>query len=389
MKKFTYAIITFGILAGLLLTSLSIHFTAGTIFNVIFLNIGCGLIATAFISMILDFFWSKERAKAEKEELQPLLDKFESFLDRLIKIEGRLEAFKQLGLNYCHPSRKKALGNFLNYANEVVNIPKNKINNPECVECRGTVNIVSSSARGLMGYLDREANELQKEWRNLITTNPKNFRILLTHPAYSHLRQPAEERSSGDIELEILKTAIFLYCVAGMDENELRLYRGSPTVFSIQVNNHILLNPYPYGKMAMDTLCLEFESVQDNSYVDQFVSMHFNHTWEFIHQDCKRVDGDSLVCGINSFDDILKAFSECTFVNSPKELRLTGYQIKELDTFTCKTIRERQKAFVNEPPDDNPFLRFVQDKGFTCCQEPGSANVRAQLDLNCNIAQSE
>ncbi len=372
MKPFTYAIIIFGILSGLLLTSISIHWKPGTIANVMSLNIGCGLIATAFISAILDLFWSKERAKAEKEELQPLLDKFEHFLGRLIKIEGRLEAFKQLGLNYCHPSRNNALSNFLSYANEVVNVPGNKLNEPDCVKCRGTINIVSSSARGLMGYLDREANELQKEWRNLITTYPRNFHLLLTHPAYAHLRQPAEERSSGDIELEILKTVIFLHCVAGMDEKELRFYRGSPTVFSIQINNHILLNPYPYGKMAMDTLCLEFESVHENSYVDQFVSMHFNHTWEFIHQDCKRVDGMSLVCGINSFNDILTAFSECTFINKPKKLRLTKYQIKELDTFTCKIIRERQTKFVYEPPDDKPFMKFVKENGYTCCSEPGT-----------------
>jgi len=217
-----------------------------------------------------------------------------------------------------------------------------------------------------MGYLDRQAHRIQKEWRELITKAPKSFKILLTHPAYAHLRQPAEERSSGDIELEILKTAIYLHCVAGMTEDELRFYRGSPTVFLIMAGKHILLNPYPYGKMAMDTLCLEFESDSEGSYVADFAGMHFDHTWAFIHQNSKMVDGKPLVEGINNFDQILKAFSECTFLNDEKKLRLTRAQVEELDTFTCQTLSSEEIKFSLEPPKDNPFKRYFNENHLTC-----------------------
>lgn len=370
LKPFTIVIIVMSGLAGTCVSLLSQQFPSGTAWNILLLNIGSGLIATAFISIILDIFWARERARVERDELQPFLDKFQGFANQLTKLEGRLEAFKQLGLNYCHASRQNALQSFLNHAREMIgDIPPAKAQDLGCVECRGTINIVSSSARGLMGYLDREAHEVQKAWRMLIVTHPKNFRILLTHPAFAHLRQPAEERSSGDIELEILKTAVYLHCVADMRQQQLRFYRGSPTVFLIQTKKHILLNPYPYGKMAMDTLCLEFESENEGSYVAGFVSMHFNHTWEFIHQDSKRVDNYPLVEGVNSFEDILRAFGECVFLNNAKRLRLTRHQVEELDTFACKTIEEKHGALQNNPPSPNPFWGYVEAHGLTCAED--------------------
>ena len=150
-----------------------------------------------------------------------------------------------------------------------------------------------------------------------------------------------------------------------MKAAELRLYRGSPTVFAIQVGDHILLNPYPYGTMAMDTLCLEFERGKEGSYIAKFTNMHFNHTWAFIDQPSKTVDGKQLVVGIDSFDDILMAFAECTYLNTPKKLRLTRSQITELDTFVSTTLRRMIKSFAIEPPSSkNPFTAFVSANGF-------------------------
>jgi hypothetical protein len=356
----THLVIGVGIIAGIVLTMLSSNWPPGTVQYSLMTNLGCGLLATAFISLILDIIWSKERARLEKDELQPLYDNLNNVTKQLEKLEGRLEAFKQLGFNNCYALRSNAQENFLLYAKEAIgSLDSQSCNNrPE----KTIINIVSSSARGLVGYLDREPSQVQKDWRNLITNNPKNFRMLLTHPAFAHLRQPAEERSSGDIELEILKTAIYFHCVSGMKSSQLRFYRGSPTVFTIQAGNHILLNPYPYGKMAMDTLCLEFESNNENSYVSNFASMHFNHTWAFINQPSKLVDGKPLVVGIDSFDDILAAFSECTFLGEENRLRLTDAQVEELDMFTCKTLPQLCSQFKVELPAEKPFFSFAEQK---------------------------
>lgn len=356
MRLVTLLFIGIGILLGLCLSLTSVHWAAGSTTNVVLLTVGSGVISTALIGLVLDLFWSKVRTVAERQELEPVYERFQDLSDQLQKLQGRLVAFEQLGLNYCHPSRSAALARFLGYTKELV---------AGAGEPRGTVSIVSSSARGLIGYLDREPQRVQREWRELITAHPASFRILLTHPAYAHLRQPAEERSTGDIELEILKTAIYLHRVAGMKEAQLRFYRGSPTVFAIQVQQHILLNPYPYGKMAMDTLCLEFESAGESTYIANFVSMHFNHTWAFIDQDSKVVDGRPLVAGVGAFSDILEAFSECTQLGEPGRLRLVSAQVRELDRFARNLV-----GTDTEQRKDSPFMDFVRSKEMRCGDDP-------------------
>jgi hypothetical protein len=361
-------IIAVGMLSGIVLTLFSGKWPPGSAEHNLLLNIGSGLMATAFISLILELVWSKQRTQAEKDELQPIYDKLKEVPDKLGKLEGRLEAFKQLGFNNCYASRSEALQNFLSYAQEIITEGLGIEKESERL-LQNTIDLVSSSARGLMGYIDRDPSQIQRAWRDLITKYPRRFRILLTHPAFAHLRQPAEERALGDIELEILKTAIYLHCVAGMKSSELRLYRGSPTVFAIQAGEHILVNPYPYGKMAMDTLCLEFERGKEGSYIANFMSMHFNHTWAFIDQPSKVVDGKPLVVGIEKFDDILQAFSECTFLNAPRRLRLTEVQVIELDTFTCETLRKMIREFAIEPPSEAPFVNFVRTDGLVCSDQ--------------------
>jgi hypothetical protein len=375
---YTLFIIIVGIVLGVVITILASQFAAGSTGYNLLTSMGSGLMATAFISLILELIWSNQRTEAEKSELQPIYDKLKDVPDKLGKLEGRLEAFKQLGFNNCYSSRNDALKTFLGYAQNIVKEVEvcDQANTSER-SLQTTVNIVSSSARGLMGYIDREPSQLQKAWRELITMQPKNFRLLLTHPAFAHLRQPAEERASGDIELEILKTTIYLHCVAGMKSNELRFYRGSPTVFAIQVGDHILVNPYPYGTMAMDTLCLEFERGKEGSYIAKFMNMHFNHTWAFMDQPSKTVDYKPLIAGIDKFDDILQAFSECTFLNSPKRLRLTTSQVEELDIFTGVTLKKVGADFIIAPPDQNPFMKHLQENNFFCSDQDPPVNMEA------------
>jgi len=360
VKLVTLPFIGLGLVLGLCLALISEKFAAGSTANVFLLTAGSGVISTALISIVLDLTWSKVRTAVESQELEPVFKKFQELSDQLQKLHGRMKAFEQLGLNYCHPSRSDALARFLGYANDLVA----GANEPCDPSLRGAISIVSSSARGLIGYLDSEPQKVQRDWRELIRNHPSGFRILLTHPAYAHLRQPAEERSPGAIELEILKTAIYLHCVAGMKEAQLRLYRGSPTVFTIKVQQHILLNPYPYGKMAMDTLCLEFESAEDTTYIGDFVNMHFEHTWAFIEHDSNLVDGRPLVAGIGSFQDILDAFSECTYLGEPKRLRLASAQVRELDRFA-----RNQRDTCAEDGVGSPFMDCVRSRGMKCSDE--------------------
>jgi hypothetical protein len=271
------------------------------------------------------------------------------------------------------------LEQFWSYANEVISAQAVKQSVPDESNTANTINVVSSSARGLFGKLDSNPKDVQRKWRDLIQINPKQFRILLTHPAYAHLRQPAEERSSGDIEVEILKTAIYLYSAAQLGKAELRFYRGSPTVFSVQAGKHILLNPYPYGKTATDTLCLEFESENDRSYVADFVNMHFDRTWHFIEQYGKQVDGRRLVEGVSSLDDIVEAFSECTFLGAPPRLRLELGQVQELDIFISETLPREYHDKIRMPASKTPFMDYVRQKGLLCSNEHPAQSEERRL----------
>lgn len=312
------------------------------------LSIGQGLIGASAVSFILDLVWSQEKAKILTDNISPEIDKLKYIVEQL-------KTYEEIGLKCCHHDRVKALEKFYVYAENIAHpsCQRTIINTVQSQGC-GTIDIVSSSARGLIDYLDRESNTLQSDhiikekWRELIQKSPKSFRFLLTHPAYAHLRQATEERGHGEIEMEILKTLCFLHLIAGMKGNQLRLYRGSPTVFSIQAGSHILLNPYSYGKMAMKTLCLEFScdenSAEKSSYVADFAGSHFNHTWGLKDQPTKCVDEMPLVTEINSFKDILNAFLDCQHLgvgyHDCRRFRLIALQVKELDNFVDTRLQE-------------------------------------------------
>jgi hypothetical protein len=384
-----------GIGMGLCLVMLPASTSMSNIWKSISISIGTGLISTSFIGIVLELLWGKMRVEIAKAQLSPItseiekvahdfcekvgdvsestLGNFTNFTSRLQKLQGRLEAFESLGLSYCHPSRKEAIDAFLGYANsQFKNKEMCKANN-ENSPCLKHINIVSSSARGLIGYLDREPSEAQCNWRSYMHKHNKHFQILLTHPSYAHLRQPAEERGVGDIESEIIKTMVFLHCVCGMDNSSLRLYRGSPTVFLMEIGEHVLLNPYSYGKMAMDTLCLEFNtapSQPDDSlvkktgktYVEEFAKKHFHEPWSFGTQCGKRVDGKLLVKVIDDVKDILDAFMECAITGDKKMLRFTLSQVRELDEFVVSLGKEYK--FEKNMPGEYPFMTSVNSHGY-------------------------
>lgn len=353
-------VIITGIVIGFLFLLLAYHSEQG-FWHGVYLAAGSTLLSTSAITVALEYFLVVDIAETSNAILQSSLEDIRDFPKVLERIEGRLEAFRTVGFNRCRTSRQEAIKDFLGYVEEIAEstASSNSNSNLEIDEederngntrIEKTIDIVSSSARGLIGYLDRRPSDIQIQWRELIIKNPTLFRFLLTHPAHAHLRQPAEERGSGDIEMEILKTAVFLHAKAKMDSRNLRLYRGSPSVFAIQADTHILLNPYPYGQMAMETLCLEFESNKNGSPIEEFMTKHFRHTWEFYEQASKQVNRSPLVVGINGFKDIIAAFMECTFLGNNNRLRLTAEQVEELDDFT-KAVMMEVSSSLDE--DDN------------------------------------
>jgi len=390
IRKMLALYMVIGMLIGICLVTLSAIKGISEWMSVLLLTAGTGVFSTALVGLVLDLSWSRVRAAAEREAMKPILEEFAAergSLDREVEalkeristsvqktmqpftelhenlqrateklstVHERLVAFERLGLSNCHQSRAEALASFYKYAKESISSHGAKEN----LYPHERVCIASSSARGLIGYIDRNRSKEQEDWRQLVKENPGHFAFLLTHPAYAHLRQPAEERAPGAIELEILKTAVYLFYEVKMKAGDLRLYRGSPTVFAIRTGRHILLNPYPYGRMAMDTLCLEFEASEKTAFISDFFNMHFDHTWAFFDQSSMLVDGKPLVAGIGQFSDILDAFGDCTVLGNPRRLRLTKSQVEELDHFT----RNHGEAADAE----SPFQKYLIEHKIVC-----------------------
>ena len=333
-------------------------------------SLGIGLISAALVNWFLEMIWKDIRMETTKAEVEPILAEMEKVSSKFEALEGRLAAFKQVGLNHCHGDRNQSLPRFYNMAKECIEKQKNN-SNPI------TVNIVASSASGLIGLLDQPENtrQIQKHWRTLVNENGKNFRILLTHPAYSHLRQPAEERISGDIEVEILQSALYFYFISNMNEEHVRFYRGSPTVFMIQIDKDVLINPYPYGKMAMNTVSLEFNGDSENSFITQFAESHFSHTWKFIDRSDKNIDGKPFIEGIENLTAIYDALRECTYLGK-QVLRLKKGQVERLDTFIEKTIKPQLKKVnenikIKEIEDFGKIVKRLEKDGYKFSQEGG------------------
>jgi hypothetical protein len=355
-------IITLTSLLGLSLTAFSFTkaINLSEALSNILNSVGVGLISASLVSFFLDKIWNKLRSEETKNDIQPILDKMNDVKERFEMLEGRIAAFKQVGLNFCHGNRAESLSRFFDIANKSIEIANEK-------KTKTSIKIVASSARGLVGFFDRDVDEdIHYKWRDLIDKNGDSFQILLTHPAYAHLRQPAEERSNGAIETEILKSALHFLLVARMNSNHLRFYRGSPTVFMVQVDKEVLINPYPYGNMAMKTLCLEFTGYEESGFINQFTKSHFDHTWAFLDQDDKIIDGKPFVEGIESLESIENAIKECTYLCNNKRLRLTELQVKSLDTF----IERKILSFIenNEIVKNwGSFVERLKADGYSFC----------------------
>ena len=96
-------IVLVGFVGGLILTLLAESYKVSepSLSNLL-TNVGTGLLSTALISVAVEFVWSRQLTQAEKAELEDVHAKLSDVVEQLSTLEGRLEAFKQLGFNGCY-----------------------------------------------------------------------------------------------------------------------------------------------------------------------------------------------------------------------------------------------------------------------------------------------
>ena len=155
-----------------------------------------------------------------------------SLIARITKL---FDASERKGLEMVYPNRMEALKEFALYMKEE----------------REEVLIIGSSLLGLFLYVPG--------FKDIVQENPKKFKFLLTHPDDSSKREGPEGRDPGVIRREIIE-GIHKLIKWDVPLDNIRLYRVSPTVFTIITSTHMLLNPYPYCTEAYRCWCLQVSS---------------------------------------------------------------------------------------------------------------------------------
>jgi hypothetical protein len=138
--------------------------------------------------------------------------------------------------------------------------------------------IIGSS---LMGLLQKEQyKEFTEKLRLKMQQTDVNVKFLLTHPAVADLRADVEAHRFKEIGVEIIKSLRILHNWNVRAEN-VRLYKGAPTIFAIKTKRKMLINPYAYGVEAFNSPCLIVKNDPERYcyFYDEYNRAHFG-AWE-------------------------------------------------------------------------------------------------------------
>jgi len=138
--------------------------------------------------------------------------------------------------------------------------------------------IIGSSLKGLLKK--DKYKEIADKIRFKIERGGVTVKFLLTHPVVADLRAGQEGRRSSEIGAEIIESLEELKRWGVPNEN-VRLYRGTPTCFAIKTETEMLLNPYPYGEVAYDSPCIIVRTTANNPsyFYHEFDQSHFG-AWD-------------------------------------------------------------------------------------------------------------
>lgn len=104
------------------------------------------------------------------------------------------------------------------------------------------------------------------------------FKIVLTHPAFSDLRERLERQHRPEtfrISMEIRESVRRLLDM-GLRHSEIHFVKATPTCFAIKTSSHMLINPYPLENQALASFCIVVGNHQGrNEIYRSFAEHHF------------------------------------------------------------------------------------------------------------------
>ena len=199
-------------------------------------------------------------------DLESILD---SVPQSLPQTEGFSVGAEGLGLERVFRSRSDALGYFAGAL---------RTEKERGVHAKSAVYITCTSMRGFMVTDAKDFNgpRLLKE----LSDTHCHLHIMLTHPETSEFRAEQEKRPPGAIAGEVRESVRQLLEI-GVTVDQIRYYRGSPTVFGIATSESMLLNPYPYESESHRCMTLVVRKTENTEDVyHQYIESHFEQPWE-------------------------------------------------------------------------------------------------------------
>lgn len=250
----------FALLLGCFLVFISFYYKPDSWQFPLLLGIGSAVVPGALFALLSDISFSEVLLRRVEERVNEIADRQITSVDEKVnslstELARSLQSLsisttylsqsKALGIVMAYPDRRTALEHFLPYLRAYVT--NKSLPDREVV-------LVASSVKGVI----EKFPDLGQHFLQVIEEAQKSdcsLRILLTHPAYSRHRETQESRQRYDIAKEILHAINWLER-RGVRNQQIKVYKGTPTTFMISTHEKMLLNFYPYQTEAFNCFCL-------------------------------------------------------------------------------------------------------------------------------------
>lgn len=182
-------------------------------------------------------------------------------LEYAVQLLTKIDA---MGVRDVHPNRSEGLASML----------------PIIERERASISIVASSFLGIIRVApERVSTTLMKRVQDGVA-----LRILMTHPSLSSLREEQEGRVGGTIKREI-RDSVSTLQKWGVPSDNIRFYKGAPTIFMLFTPDRMLANPYTYMTEAFKTLTIEVSptsapGARHDDVYRQYELNHFRRPWD-------------------------------------------------------------------------------------------------------------
>ncbi len=151
----------------------------------------------------------------------------------------------------------------------------------EIVRSRRGGDFVYITCTSMRGFMATDTNDFHSPrlLEELVGSNC-SLHIMMTHPDIAERRAKQEKRPPEAIGGEVRGTVTQLAAIGVRDE-QMKFYRGAPTLFGIATSDSMLLNPYPLENESHRCMTLVVRKTDDNQDIfHQYFDAHFERPWK-------------------------------------------------------------------------------------------------------------